>query len=212
MPEKTELEGNQDAGGNGLSSQQPSQSQGQPSTDFATKQDVEEIRNLIRGLQKGTDKINSRVEKRVSEILSSTQIGRIAELAKANMTPAQIEQQLVLDEVVAERKAKAPEATPADNQESAVGKAEVQVRELASKLGLDANDKDVAAALSGNDLAAFVRVAASKLDSPSAGAEDQPPLTNRERQSEEPDISKINDSSALYKMASKGMRFRKKAG
>lgn len=212
MPEELQLEGNQDGGGNDSSGQKPSPPGGQPSSDFATKQEVEELRVLYRGLQKSNDKINARVEKRVNDAFSTPNlIGRVAELAKANKTPAEIEEQLLLDDLLAERKAAPPEVTSSDKGKNTVGSAEVQVHEIVQEFGLDVNDKDVAAAVASGKVLEVVKVAKSKLTAPSASAEDAQLLTHRERPEDEKQlVLKTNDTSALYKMASKKMRFQKK--
>lgn len=212
MPEETQSEGNQDGGGNDSSSQKPSTPGGQPSSDFATKQEVEELRVLFRGIQKGNDKVNARVEKRVNEALSTTKIGRVAELTKANMTPAQIEEQLVLDDLIAERKSQPSEVTYSDKEKNTVGLAEVQVQAIVQEFGLDVNDKDVAAAVASGKIIEVVKVAKSKLTAPSASAEDAQLLTHRERSEDEKSlVLKTNDPSALYKMESKKMKFQRKA-
>lgn len=211
MPEETQPEGNPGGGGNDSSSQKPSTSGGQPSSDFATKQEVAELRALYKGIQKSNDTVNARVEKRVNEALSTAKIGRVAELAKANMTPEQIEQQLVLDDLVAERKSQPSEVTSSDTGKNTVGSAEVQVQEVVQELGLDVNDKDVAAAVASGKILEVVKVAKSKLAAPSASAEDAELLTHRERPEDEKNlVLKTNDSSVLYKMASKDLRFKKK--
>jgi hypothetical protein len=174
MDEDTAKVGN--SGGSGDS--QSSESQDQQSPDLATiLRRLENMEKRYSGLQKGTDKVNARVEQRVEEILSSSQIGRVAELAKAGKDSAEIENQLLLEEILAERKGKTSGSTR--GKESSGGGVEVNplLGQIASEFGLDANDSAVAEALSKGDLKALVRVAKSKASVPAPDATTQPPLT-----------------------------------
>lgn len=174
MTEETELEGKQDGGEIDESSQESSSSSAQPSEDFAAiRQELAELKKLYTGIQKGNDKVNARVEQKVNDM--AAQIGRITELAKAGKTPAEIEERLLLDDLLAERKGNAPGA-----QQSANGAAEVQAQELVKELGLDANDKDVAEAVASGKIANVIKIAMSKAKVPEADATTAPPLTLKE--------------------------------
>ena len=180
MSEDTEQVGNSDSDGDSQSSKEGSQQ----SPDLATVlKKLEGLENQFKGLQKGTDKVNSRVEKRVEEILSSGKIGRIADLAKAGKTSEEIENQLLLEDLLAERKGKASGANLKGNEERAGGGPEAQpdiFTETVKALNLDVNDKNVAEAIAKKDYSGLVKLGASKLAVPEPDASTQPLVSHKE--------------------------------
>lgn len=178
MEEETTPVGNSSSSGDGQSSGEGSQQ----SVDLTTiLKKVEGLEKQFAGIQKGADKVNARVEERVNAILSKTQIGRVAELSQAGKTPEEIENQLLLEDLLAERKSKAPGGsvgnTPADSGHEAPN----IFTETVKALDMDANDKDVAAAVAGKDFAALIRLAVSKSSVPAPDASTNPPLSSKEK-------------------------------
>ena len=180
MSEETDKVGNSGEG----DSQSSSGSQQSP--DLATIV-RDEIAKQLKGFQKGTDKVNARVEQRVNETLSGLNLGRIAELVKAGKSSEEIENQLLLDELLAERKGKASGSGAGGNGKDSSGDAEGAnvLSQLVSAFGLDANDKAVAEALSKGDLNGLAAVAKSKLQAPEADSTTQPPITSKESRGED---------------------------
>ncbi len=178
MTDETVLDGNSEQSGEKGSQPQSSTPQSQPSADVATLQkEVDELKKLYNGIKKSEDKINSRVEQRVSALTSD--IGRITELAKAGKSQSEIEERLLLDEIIRERKGSGfPERSEGTEPR---GQGPVDVQDIARQLNLDVNDKDIAAAVASGNLVSVMKVAMSKATVPSPGPEDNPPLLGGER-------------------------------
>lgn len=173
MTDETVLDGNQQEPGEKGSQPPSSTPGGQLSPDVTALQErLDKLEKLYTGVQKGTDKVNARVEKKVTDL--SAQIERIAELAKAGKSQSEIEERLVLDEIIRERKgsgfSEQPEGT------GARGQGQVDVQEIAKQLNLDMNDKDIADAVATGNLVNVMKVAMSKASTPSPGPEDAQPL------------------------------------
>jgi hypothetical protein len=177
MTDETFAEGNQSAptGGTESPTSSPSgKADSQPSNDFAAvQQRLDALEKLYKGVQKGNDRINARVEEKVNNI--AAQIGRISELTKAGKSPDEIEERLLLDEILAERKGKTLSTQPEGNGER--GQGTVEVQDIARKLNLDVNDVDIAKAVASGDLVNVMKVAMSKAAAPTAGVEDNPLAT-----------------------------------
>ncbi len=171
MTDETVLDGNLEEPGGKGNQPQPSAPEGQPSADVAALQkEINELKKLYNGIKKSEDTINTRVEERVTELTS--RIGRIAELAKAGKSQSEIEERLLLDEILQERKRNTSPGEPAGT--GARGQGSVDVQGIAKQLNLDINDKDIAEAVAGGDLVNVMKVALSKAASPSPSAEDNP--------------------------------------
>jgi hypothetical protein len=182
MSEETEQVGNSETEGDSQSSGGSSQQ----SPDLSTLQkQVETLTRMFQGIQKGNDKVNARVEKQVNEALSGLQIGRIAELAKAGKSSEEIETQLLLDEILAERKASG--ATPGKESSGSGSEVQSALKQIAAAFELDANDAAVAEALSKSDLKALAGIVKSKASVPPPDATTQPPITSKEKQTGEAD-------------------------
>jgi hypothetical protein len=177
MKDVTGAVGNSDASGDSQSSSESQQSQ----VDLtALQKRLEELEAKYRGVQKGTDKVNARVESRVAEILSTSQIGRIAELAKAGKDSAEIERELLLEDLLAERKGKATDAQIGNERAAGMDEVTSIFKRTVQELGLDANNSAVAEAVSKKDHAALLRLAVSKSTVPDPDATTQPPITSKE--------------------------------
>lgn len=173
MTDETVLDGNQQDPGEKARQAQSSAPSGQPSADVAALQkEIDELKKLYNGIKKSEDKINSRVEERVSASLSN--IERIVELAKSGKSQSEIEERLVLDEIIRERKGSGFSGQPEGTGEPGQGKVDVQ--DIARQLNLDVNDRDIAAAVASGNLVNVMKVAMSKATAPSPGPEDEPPL------------------------------------
>jgi hypothetical protein len=182
MTDETVLDGKQMESGEKGSQPQSSAPDAQPSADVAALQkELNELKKLYNGIKKSEDTINTRVEQRVSELTSH--IGRIAELAKAGKSESEIEERLLLDQILQERKGSLS-PTPTEGTEQR-GQGQVDVQEIAKQLNLDVNDKDIADAVATGNLVNVMKVAMSKANTPSPGPEDSPPILggsgNREK-------------------------------
>lgn len=152
---------------------------GQQSPDIAALESrIKNLEAQYKGVQKGTDKVNSRVEKEVTDLKS--QVGRIADLLGAGMTPAQVETQLVLDEIIAERKGRSSESRGQASPGAGSGSDQF-LQDLVNEFQLDANDKAVADAISKGDTKALVRLGIAKSGTPEPDASTAPPLQSREK-------------------------------
>ena len=170
----TDLDGKQQEPGEKERQSQSSASDAQPSADVAGLQKrIDELEKLYNGIKKSEDKINDRVEKRVSELTS--QIGRIVDLAKAGKSESEIEERLLLDQILQERKGRQASSTESEGTEKG-GQGRVDVQEIAKQLNLDMNDKDIAGAVDSGNLVNVMKVAMSKATAPSASVEDNAPL------------------------------------
>jgi len=179
MTDETVLDGNSGASGEKGGQPQSSATPSQPSADVATLQkDIDELKKLYNGIKKSEDKINSRVEQRVGALTSD--IERVIQLAKDGKSQSEIEERLVLDEIIRERKGNGLPA-PSEGTETR-GQGVVDVQDIARQLNLDVNDKDIAAAVSKGNVVDLMRVAISKAQAPSPSAEDAPPLLGGEGQ------------------------------
>ena len=159
---------------------------GQQSVDLTTIQSkLTELEKLYKGLQKGTDKVNARVEQRVEEVLSGAKIGRIAELAKAGKSSEEIENQLLLEDLLAERKGKASGAAEGTPRAGGGSEGTAILKGIADAFGLDANDAAVAEALSKGDSAALAKIAKDRLSVPAPDGSDAPPVTSKESRGED---------------------------
>lgn len=180
MTDETVIEGNSQGQGEQASQAQSSTPGSQPSTDVAALQaQVNELTKLFRGIQKGEDKINARVEERVKAL--TMPIERIMELAKSGKSQSEIEERLVLDEIIRERRSNGLPTPPEGTGGS--GQGSVDVQGIAKQLNLDVNDKDIAAAVASGNLVTLMNVAISKAQTPSPSAEDAAPLTGGGSQS-----------------------------
>jgi hypothetical protein len=180
--ETTQVGNSESASGDGQSSGAGSQQ----SVDLATiLSRLEGLENRYKGIQKGTDKVNARVEQRVGELLSSERIGRIAELAKAGKDSAEIENQLLLEDILAERKGKASGAVSGNSGAGGGSEGTAILKGIADAFGLDANDAAVAEALSKNDPAALAKIAKDRFSVPAPDGSDAPPVTSRESRGED---------------------------
>lgn len=160
-------EGNpQDVGGNGSANQQPSQPTDQPLGDVADlKKRIDELEKLYKGIQKGNDKVNARMEKRIDDL------SRILDLAKEGKSKEEIEERLILDEIIQERKSSTPAVASSEPRQSGV-----DILDVAKQLSLDVNDKDIAAAIASGNVVGLMKVAMSKASTPSPTPADAPPL------------------------------------
>jgi hypothetical protein len=173
MTDETVTGGNSEQTGEKDRQSQSSASQSQLSPDVATLQTrLDELEKLYKGIQKGTDKVNARVEEKVNNL--SSQIERITELAKSGKSPVEIEERLLLDEIIRERKGgELPQASVGTETR---GQGQVDVQEIAKQLNLDVNDRDIATALASGNVVTVMKVAMSKIQTPSPGPEDAQPL------------------------------------
>ncbi|RPI95503.1 MAG: hypothetical protein EHM40_02815 [Chloroflexi bacterium] len=179
MTDETVLDGNPDEPGEKGGQPQSSTPQSQPSADVATLQKrVDELEKLYKGVQKGNNKENARVLEKVEGL--SAQIGRITELAKAGKSQSEIEERLLLDEILSERKGRTSPTQPEGTE--ARGQGQVDVQDIAKQLNLDVNDKDIAAAVASGNLVTVMKVAISKATTPSPGPEDNPPILGGNQQ------------------------------
>lgn len=160
-------EGNpQDVGGNGSASQQPSQPTDQPLGDVTAMQKrIDELEKLYKGIQKGNDKVNARVEQKIDNL------SRILDLAKEGKSKDEIEERLILDEILRERKSSTPAVASGEPRQSGV-----DILDVAKQLNLDMNDKDIAAAVASGNVVNVMKVAMSKVSTPSPSPADAPPL------------------------------------
>jgi hypothetical protein len=180
--ETTQVGNSGSAAGDGQSSGGGSQQ----SLDLTTIQErLDRFEAMVKGLQKGTDKVNARVEKQVNSILSNSQIGRIAELAKAGKTSEEIENQLLLEDLLAERKGKASGAADGTPRANGGSEGTAILKGIADAFGLDANDAAVAEALSKGDSAALAKIAKDRLSVPAPDGSDAPPVTSKEARGED---------------------------
>lgn len=173
MTDETVFEGNGQGQGEKGSQPQSSTPNPQPLADVAALQKrIDELEKLYKGVQKGNDKTNAKVLQSVSDL--SSQIERITELAKSGKSPVEIEERLLLDEIIRERKGDGL-STRSDGTEPG-GQGKVDVQDIARQLNLDVNDRDIAAAVASGNLVNVMKVAMSKATAPSPGPEDEPPL------------------------------------
>lgn len=197
MTDETVLGGNseQPSGGTGTPSSSPSGSGSQLSPDVAALQKrIDELEKLYKGVQKGNDKTNAKVLEKVDSL--SSQIGRIYDLAKAGKSQSEIEERLLLDEILAERRGNTAPTSPEGT--GGGGQGQVDVQDIAKQLNLDVNDKDIATAVASGNLANVMRVAMSKAQAPSPGPEDAAPLGGGERR---PDKGTEIEQGYLAEMA-----------
>ena len=156
MTDETVLDGNREDAGEKGSQPQSSTPSGQPSADVAALQkEIDELKKLYNGIKKSEDKINSRVEQRVSALTSN--IERITELAKSGKSQAEIEERLILDEMIRERKGSGFPGSAEGTEQP--GQGVVDVQDIARQLSLDVNDRDIAAALASGNIVNVMKVA-----------------------------------------------------
>lgn len=175
MSDRTTSVGNPE---DGEGAGQASATGGQQSVDLsAVLSRLESLEKKYSGVQKGTDKVNARVEERVNQVLSNPQIARILELANAGKSSEEIEERLLLDEMIQERKGK--ERSGSGGAGSPSGAVDAGISALVSEFGLDANDAEVAEALSKNDSVKLARLAVQKSKTPTPDPSTAPPLTQK---------------------------------
>lgn len=180
--DKTTEVGNSETAGDSQSSDQSQQS----AVDLAALQKrLEATEAQLRGFQKGNDKVNARVEKH-AQIASGAQIERIAELTKAGKTSAEIQRELLLDDLLAGAKTAAPASPELGKVQEDVSENEDSViNRTVKELKLDPNNKDVAEAVRTKNFAAIINLAVSKSTVPDPDATTEPPLNSKEKVSDE---------------------------
>lgn len=209
MPDEKPVESNPETPSGGQESSTPAPSGGSGQSlpvDIGTVLNrLTEVEKLVKGVQKGTDK-------RIAAMGDS--IERVLELAQSGMTREQIERELVIDEIMRERKQADPNPVP-DKDGKGISPDLSRIVDEALQLPEDDPRVTDLKAKYGNDPKEYLRkgleLAASleRSQDESTPAEQPIPTGGGAPKQDENPIKDIDDPKTLYRLAAQRIKVKK---